>query len=153
MPSIFSIRFTLNNIAGWSLAPELKDYFAGLVSGKNLKLAVCNGPLSPLTQYCDLFLNGTSIRDMLMDSFPECCACACAYPEARRLPAGTTETVFVTYVVSPGKFYVQIEADSKLLDDLMYKLEQVSGGAGKLTSGQLRPNMPCIALYEMDRKW
>lgn len=150
VPNIFSIRFTLNGISGWNVSQEMKDYFGGLVANKSLKLRVCKGPLSPLTQYCDLFLNGTCIREILSGVFPE--SCEVLYLEPKQLQIKAKETVVVPFVESPSKFFVQIESDEKLLDELMQKVEQASKTAAGLSHGQMRKEMPCIALYD-DQKW
>ncbi|XP_058803778.1 maternal protein tudor [Phymastichus coffea] len=150
VPNIFSIRFTLNGISNWTVSHEMKDYFGGLVANKNLKLRVCKGPLSPLTQYCDLYLNGKNVRDILSEVFPE--SCELFYPEPKQLQLGSKETVMVPFVESTAKFFVQIESDEKLLDDIMQQIEQASRTAATLSHAQMRKDMPCIALYE-DKKW
>ncbi|XP_011501668.1 PREDICTED: maternal protein tudor [Ceratosolen solmsi marchali] len=151
IPNIFSIRFTLSGIMNWVVNNEMKDYFRDLVYNKKLKLRVCQGPMSPLTQYCELFLNGKNLKDTLSETFPE--LCQLIYSEPRHMKNGTREVVFVTHVESIVQFFIQIESDRKLLEEVMKKIEKVSKTAAKLTLAETYPDMPCIALYEADQNW
>ncbi|OXU22838.1 hypothetical protein TSAR_002680 [Trichomalopsis sarcophagae] len=151
IPNIFSIRFTLSGIINWTVTPEMKDYFGGLVSNENLKLRVCKGPMSPLTQYCELYLRGKNIKDMLSETFPD--SCEFVYNEPKRLQEGTKEMVFVSFVQSVTKFFIQIERDLKFLDDVMDRIELISKTAAKVNPAKIHPEMPCIALYDLDKKW
>ncbi|KAJ8683607.1 hypothetical protein QAD02_019399, partial [Eretmocerus hayati] len=151
IPSVFSIRFTLSGIMNWSVTEELKDHFGGLVAGKMLKLKVCRGPMSPLTQYCELFLGSKNIKEPLSQMYPE--VCQPAYIEAKKLPLGSVEAVFVTYVETTAKFFVQIEKDSNQLNQLMDRVDQSSEVADKLTKAQVHNGMPCIARYSQDQQW
>jgi hypothetical protein len=151
IPNIFSIRFTLNGIMNWVISNEIKEYFADLVYNKKLKLRVCQGPMSPLTQYCELFLNDKNLKDILSESFPD--LCKFIYSEPRPLINGIREVVFVSHVDSIAQFFIQIESDVKLLEEVMNKIEKASKTAAKLTGTQIYPDMPCIALYEADQNW
>lgn len=129
----------------------MKDYFGGLVSNENLKLRVCKGPMSPLTQYCELYLHGKNIKDLLSAAFPD--SCEFVYNEPKRLQEGTKEMVFVSFVESVTKFFIQIERDLKFLDEVMDRIELISKTASKVNPTKIHPEMPCIALYDMDKKW
>lgn len=129
----------------------MKDYFQNLVWDKSLKIKVCKGPMSPLTQYCDLYLQDQSVKEMLLKAFPG--ACELVYPEAKQLPVGSKEEVYVTFVESTSKFFVQLEKDYKLLDDLMAQIESYSKIAPRINSTQLQNATSCIALYDQDNKW
>ncbi|XP_023246268.1 maternal protein tudor isoform X2 [Copidosoma floridanum] len=151
VPNVFSIRFTLSGITNWTVSEEMKDYFAGLVSDENLTLVVCKGPMSPLTQYCDLFLKGKCIRDILCQNFPD--QCRTTYRDPKNLQKGSTENVFVTYVIDPTKFFVQLESDAKLLDEVLDQIERYARTAENISPSQIYNGMPCIALYDGDHRW
>lgn len=129
----------------------MKDYFQNLVWDKSLKMKVCKGPMSPLTQYCDLYLQNQCVKDLLLEAFPD--ACESVFPEAKQLPLGSREEVYVTFVESTSKFFVQIEKNFKLLEDLMAQIEIESKTAPVIKPTQLREAMCCIALYDQDGKW
>ena len=117
-----------------------------------MKLRVCKGPMSPLTQYCDLFgQNGQNVKEILIENFPD--LCVITYPEPKRLQNGARETVYVSFVECITKFYIQLESDARLLEEVMMKIELMSSSAPKLVSAKVRPEMPCIALYDADQKW
>ena len=95
--NMFYIRFTLSGIINWKITEELKDYFNGLVHDVDLEFTVCEGPESPLIQYCHLYKNGKNIKDVLKDV------------EEGKLYKFGSENI--------RKFYVQIESEAKKLDD------------------------------------
>lgn len=151
-PNAYSIRFTLDGSTEWEITPEIKDYFEGLVVNKRLQLKVCNGPQWPLVQYCELFADGESLKNILIKNFPE--LSPFVYCEPKLLANGQKEIVFVSYIESTLKFFVQIEKEySKFSNELLGNLEKAAQNAPRLSLKNMHNNMPCLALYHMDRNW
>lgn len=71
LENVFSIKFTLNRIRNWNITQDIKDYFQNLVNNKILKIKICGGPLSPVVQYCELYLEGRNIENIITEAFSD----------------------------------------------------------------------------------
>lgn len=150
-PKVLSIRFTLSGLKELNVTQEMKQYFTELVHRKVLVLHVRPPEGPPLIQYGDLYDNNVNIKDMLKKAFPPPAAAlpiTHSYPQLKRLSKDVQEIVFVTYVESCRKFFVQLESGSKSLDSIMAALSQYANTAAFLSIEQLKSGLPCAALYE-----
>ncbi|KAL7301892.1 hypothetical protein TKK_0005492 [Trichogramma kaykai] len=150
-PTVYSIRFSLSGCSDSTLTQDLKDYFAGLVYDQDLRLKVCKGPMTPLIQYCELLVGGENVKNKLMSVFPD--LCTVDYPEPKPFEHGQKVTVFVPYIESTLKFYVQYDKDAQLLDEVMSKVDKAAQTAPRIANDQIHAKMPCIALYDLDKVW
>ena len=73
----------------------------------------------------------------------------------KKLNVGTTENVFVSYVVTAQEFYCQLSKESDKLNILMNNLEENYGNQppGKDSLVSLVPGVPCAAKYSVDGGW
>lgn len=64
---VMATRFTLSGTRNTQYTNEMKDYFKLLVTDKLLYLKVTPNEGNPLKQYCELFLDGQNVKDLLME--------------------------------------------------------------------------------------
>ncbi|XP_012223207.2 maternal protein tudor isoform X2 [Linepithema humile] len=150
-PKVLSIRFTLSGLKELNVTQEMKQYFTELVHRKVLVLHVRPPEGPPLIQYGDLYDNNVNIKDMLKKAFPPPAAAmpiTHSYPQLRRLSKDIQEIVYVSYVESCKRFFVQLENGIRSLDSIMAGLTQYANTAAVLNIEQLKPGLPCAALYE-----
>lgn len=153
-PKVLSIRFTLSGLKELNITQEMKDFFKELVSRKSLLLHVRPPEGPPLIQYGDLYDNCTNVKEILKKAFPApSTALITVYPllQLRRLTKDTQEVVHVSFVESCKKFFVQLDSGTKSLESIMFGLAQFANTAPLFNITQLRPGLPCAALY--DSQW
>ncbi|KAG5320463.1 TUD protein, partial [Pseudoatta argentina] len=153
-PKVLSIRFTLSGLKELIITQEMKEYFKELVYRRLLILHVRPPEGPPLIQYGDLYDNGVNVKDLLKKAFPEPAAIVpitYSYPQLRRLTKDFQEVVYVSYVESCKKFFVQLDSGVKSLESIMAGLAQYAKTASTLNIAQLKAGQPCAALY--DSQW
>ncbi|KYN20203.1 Maternal protein tudor [Trachymyrmex cornetzi] len=153
-PKVLSIRFTLSGLKELIITQEMKEYFKELVYRRLLILHVRPPEGPPLIQYGDLYDNGVNVKDLLKKAFPEPAAMVpitYSYPQLRRLTKDFQEVVYVSYVESCKKFFVQLDSGVKSLESIMAGLTQYAKTASTLNIAQLKAGQPCAALY--DSQW
>lgn len=155
-PRVLSIRFTLSGVHELNVTDKMKEYFKQIVSGKLLVLHVRPPEGPPLVQYGDLYDNGKNIKDILREAFPTLTIVSSvhssfAYQEPKELSKGTTEIVYISFVESCRKFFVQIENYISSLELIMNSLADFCTTAPTLSLAQLKIGLPCAALY--DNQW
>ncbi|CAL7945702.1 unnamed protein product [Xylocopa violacea] len=152
-PRVLSIRFTLSGVHELNATDEMKAYFKQIVSGKPLVLHVRPPEGPPLVQYGDLYDNGKNIKDILRQVFPTPVRVISpfVYQEPKKLSKGVEEIVYVSFVESCKKFFVQLESNAKSLELIMNSLAEFCRTAPALNLAQLKIGLPCAALY--DNQW
>ncbi|XP_018353793.1 PREDICTED: maternal protein tudor-like isoform X3 [Trachymyrmex septentrionalis] len=153
-PKVLSIRFTLSGLKELIITQEMKEYFKELVYRRLLILHIRPPEGPPLIQYGDLYDNGVNVKDLLKKAFPEPAAMVpitYSYPQLRRLTKDFQEVVYVSYVESCKKFFVQLDSGVKSLESIMAGLTQYAKTASTLNIAQLKAGQPCAALY--DSQW
>ncbi|XP_076751739.1 protein tudor [Xylocopa sonorina] len=152
-PRVLSIRFTLSGVHELNATDEMKAYFKQIVSGKPLVLHVRPPEGPPLVQYGDLYDNGKNIKDILRQVFPTPVRVISpfVYQEPKKLSKGVEEIVYVSFVESCKKFFVQLESNAKSLELIMNSLTDFCRTAPTLNLAQLKIGLPCAALY--DNQW
>ncbi|XP_014478410.1 PREDICTED: maternal protein tudor-like isoform X3 [Dinoponera quadriceps] len=152
-PKVLSIRFTLSGLKELNITQEMKDYFKELVSRKLLCLQVRPPEGPPLIQYGDLYDNGVNIKDILKKAFPVPATVPMmySYPQLQRLSKDAQEVVYVSFVESCKKFFVQLDIGAKSLESIMIGLAQYAKTASAFNVAQLKVGLPCAALY--DSEW
>ncbi|KYN07032.1 Maternal protein tudor [Cyphomyrmex costatus] len=153
-PKVLSIRFTLSGLKELIITQEMKEYFKELVYRRLLILHVRPPEGPPLIQYGDLYDNGVNIKDLLKKAFPEpvtMVPVTYSYPQLKRLAKDFQEVVYVSYVESCKKFFVQLDSGVKSLESIMAGLTQYTKTASTLNIAQLKTGQPCAALY--DSQW
>ncbi|KAG8187346.1 hypothetical protein JTE90_011708 [Oedothorax gibbosus] len=70
------------------------------------------------------------------------------------IPLNACRNVYVSYVVSPSEFYVQIDEESNKLDELMKAIEETytNNNLEELNINKLAVDTPCCAMFE-DGVW
>ena len=61
---------------------------------------------------------------LISENFPE--SYALVYPNYKNFKEGTNEIVFVSFVESTMKFFVQLESETKMLEETMDNIKQIS---------------------------
>ncbi|XP_043528680.1 tudor domain-containing 6-like isoform X6 [Frieseomelitta varia] len=157
-PRVLSIRFTLSGVHELNVTDKMKEYFKQIVSGKLLVLHVRPPEGPPLVQYGDLYDDGKNIKDILRQAFPTLTIVSSvhssfhsAYQEPKKLSKGVTEIVYISFVESCRKFFVQIENYISSLELIMNSLADFCTTAPTLSLAQLKIGLPCAALY--DNQW
>ena len=157
-PRVLSIRFTLSGVHELNVTDKMKEYFKQIVSGKLLVLHVRPPEGPPLVQYGDLYDDGKNIKDILRQAFPTLTMVSSvhssfhsAYQEPKKLSKGVTEIVYISFVESCRKFFVQIENYISSLELIMNSLADFCTTAPTLSLAQLKIGLPCAALY--DNQW
>ncbi|KAL0117558.1 hypothetical protein PUN28_010395 [Cardiocondyla obscurior] len=153
-PKVLSIRFTLSGLKELNITDEMKTYFKNLVYRRLLVLHVCPPEGPPLIQYGDLYDNGINVKDILKKAFPApttTMPIIYSYPQLQRLSKDIQTVVYVSYVESCKKFFVQLDNGIKSLESIMVALTQYAKTASSLNITQLKSGLPCAALY--DSQW
>lgn len=155
-PKVLSIRFTLSGVNELKVTDEMKEYFKQVVTGKLLILHVRPPEGPPLVQYGDLYDNGKNIKDVLRQAFPNPpvvtpAATTFGYQEPQKFSKGAEDIVYVSFVESCTKFFVQLDNNVKSLESIMNCLSEFCKTAPTLSLTQLRIGLPCAALY--DNQW
>lgn len=110
----FANRFAL---AGYEdlgpISDRCTDYFKALVLNNELELIVTPNDSPMFVQYCDLFLNGQSVLQMLKEKLSE----NPTYPPP--IPLTENDFVVIRYIESPKKFFVQRTANIAEYETMM----------------------------------
>ncbi|XP_008556334.1 maternal protein tudor isoform X2 [Microplitis demolitor] len=149
-PQALSIIFTLSGVRELTVTKEMKNYFKELVLGKVLTLVVMPREDSPLMHYGNLFLDGKSVLQLLLEAFPDS---AIKFPEAPRLTAGTRENVHVSYVHACSKFFVQLAKNVLDMESLSNHLIECVKIAPPIKASNIRPGLKCLAHSSADSEW
>ena len=153
---VMAIRFALSGLTNLDINNELKSYFINLVTEKLLCLKVTLPEGPPLKQYCELYLEGRSIYQLLLEKkkmelqqpvFLD-------YQPYATLSAGRKEVVKVSYVDHLSNFYVQLLINREALNSVMLAVDSTCTSTSRqLRENELRPGLPCCSLYREDEKW
>ncbi|XP_057327962.1 maternal protein tudor-like isoform X2 [Microplitis mediator] len=149
-PQALSIIFTLSGVRELTVTKEMKNYFKELVLGKILTLVVMPREDSPLMHYGNLFIDGKSVLQLLLEAFPDS---AIKFPEAPRLTAGTRENVHVSYVHACSKFFVQLAKNVLDMEALSNHLIECVKIAPPIKASTIRPGLKCLAHSSADSEW
>lgn len=144
--SIFAMRFALYGSKELEpVTPEIKAYFRSLVMDHELQLTVMpvDGPM--FLQYCNLFYNGHSVLDLLLNKIRECPTFA------PPLPLVENEFVVIRYVETPKKFFIQQTQNIMKYETMMDKLMVYCQTAPTVKTP--RKGMACAAKYNQDQDW
>lgn len=114
----FAIKFSLSGCKDLELNPQVKTKFRDLVLLQEVQLRVTplDGP--PLYQYCELYLNGKNVLEILENSF----TAQIRYMEP--LPLENNEMIIVRFINSPKDFYVQKLSTLTNFDKMMDALNK-----------------------------
>lgn len=148
-PRVLAFRFCLSGIKKMTVDEDLKQVFHTLVHNKVLTLRVTAPEDPPLVQYCELFLNGHNIRDILKSNDPSTL-------QFESIPTSNIAgrlKVIVSFVDSCTKFFVQLAEYSEKLNEVMDLVDQHCTNATSLQFHEIKNGMPCCAMYPDDRKW
>lgn len=148
-PSVFALRFCLSGIKDLTITEELKQNFFSLVSDKVLTLKVVPSEGPPIIQYCELYLNGHSVRDILKSN-------DLSSIKFQKIPLSTLTgnmNIIVSYVDSCTNFFVQLSSTYQELDVLMTQIQQHCINASSLMFHEIKHGMVCCAYYSEDEKW
>ncbi|XP_077292792.1 tudor domain containing protein [Arctopsyche grandis] len=148
-PSVFALRFCLSGIQDLTITDEIKQNFFSLVSDKVLTLKVVPSEGPPIIQYCELYLNGHSIRDILKSN-------DLSSIKFEKIPLSTLKgnmNIVVSYVDSCTNFFVQLSSTYQELDVLMTQVQQHCISAPSLMFHEIKHGMVCCAYYSEDEKW
>ncbi|XP_049859923.1 tudor domain-containing 6-like isoform X2 [Schistocerca gregaria] len=149
-----ALRYSLAGIRDIPLNDDLKDEFKKIVLDKLLKMKVVNPEGPPVKQYCELYVDGKSVKDLLLEKL-RVQQLSKGYKKMPLPAVGLVENVYVSYVESVSSFYVQLEANVSGLTNIMNYLAsycnrtQVHG----FSPTQLQVGMPCCALFANDGRW
>ncbi|XP_047110346.1 uncharacterized protein LOC124787630 [Schistocerca piceifrons] len=149
-----ALRYSLAGIRDIPLNDDLKDEFKKIVLDKLLKMKVVNPEGPPVKQYCELYVDGKSVKDLLLEKL-RVQQLSKGYKKMALPAVGLVENVYVSYVESVSSFYVQLEANVSGLTNIMNYLAsycnrtQVQG----FSPAQLQVGMPCCALFANDGRW
>ncbi|KAL5285683.1 TDRD6 family protein [Megaselia abdita] len=137
----FSIKFSLTGCKSLELTPQVKTKFRDLVLLQEVKLKVTplDGP--PLYQYCELYVKGQNVLEILQNSF----GTQQRYNEPP--PLVNNEKIIVRLINSPRDFYVQklntLKNFHKMMDSLNLYCKQNHTQLQFFKKG-----MPCALFYE-----
>lgn len=139
--STFSIKLSLTGCKDLEVTPQVTTKFRDLVLLQEIKLKVTpiDGP--PLYQYCELYLNGKSVLEILQSNFSE----QIRYADPPAIE--NNEMVIVRYITSPRDFYVQkistLESFEKMMDALYLYCKRNHKPLQFFKKG-----VPCALFYE-----
>lgn len=66
-----ALRFTLANIRGQVFSDNVKAFFKQQVTDKQVVIKVTPPEASPLKQYCEMYIEGRNVKQMIMDKVLE----------------------------------------------------------------------------------
>lgn len=137
----FSIKFSLTGCKDLEISPQVTTKFRDLVLLQEVQLKVTplDGP--PLYQYCELYLNGKNVLEILQSSF----TAQIRYTEP--LPIENNEMVIVRFINSPRDFYVQKLSTMPSFEKMMDALNEYC----KLNCKPLqyyKKGLPCGIFYD-----
>ncbi|XP_059473656.1 maternal protein tudor-like isoform X2 [Neocloeon triangulifer] len=134
--------------------PEVNQKFAQIAgSSSSLMLAVVPPDGPPLSQYCNLKVDGKNILDLLLEEANK----PLAY-ETRTLSSKTSYDVMVSFVdiestSMPWEFYVQLLSECDSIDATVSSLECYCSSANIPEARHLKPNNAVLAQYQLDGNW
>lgn len=146
-PCVFALRFSLSGIMGLQITEEIKNEFYEIVNNKVLTLRVVPPEGPPLIQYCELSLNGDSVKDMLLQK---------QNPSFLKIDPSSIageHSVLVSYVDSCTKFFIQLSDNIDALNTMMEAVEVYCQNAQPLLYHQVKYGMVCCALFPDDQNW
>ena len=68
---VMATRFTLSGTRNTQYTNEMKDHFKKIVTDKLLTLKVTPTEGNPLKQYCELFLDGKNVKELLQEKLKQ----------------------------------------------------------------------------------
>ncbi|XP_054285717.1 maternal protein tudor-like isoform X2 [Macrosteles quadrilineatus] len=146
-PKVMSHRFTLANIKDITYTEEEKMMFKNLVANaRDLTMTVTPPEANPLKQYCELFLHCKNIKT-IMAELSQSQHFYLRYSPVSSPLKGSQEKVFVSYVVNPGRFYVQLDKNDYSLNQVMKYVADHCSRAPHVPLSNQRPGEPCCALF------
>ncbi|KAL1128881.1 hypothetical protein AAG570_013415 [Ranatra chinensis] len=141
-PSL-ALQFSLAKLRGVNVTNAMKATFRQLVEGREVSITVTQPEENPLLQFCDMFIDGSNVRDMLvlelsyMPQYP---------PQERNI------TVVASFLESPYRFYVQYANEEHTLKTIQSTLAEYCPGARRGCRNIL-VGTPLCALYPVDNSW
>lgn len=153
-PKSMALRFALSGIRNITVSEEVKELFKKIVLGKVLKLKVVSPEGPPVKQYCELYLDGKSVKEILHESIISQ-QLSSNFTKMVLPNAGESASVVVSYVENINNFFVQLETNlsdlTRLMNFVSSYCSSSSGDHFKMT--ELQVGMPCCALYNVDDQW
>lgn len=132
---------------------HLKDALADLILEKELMMKVLSITKSQVT--VELLEGSQSITDLLKQQVMSGVSGGglVTLIPAKKIPMYAMVKAFVSVVLTPSKFYIQLAGIDEELDSLMSRITSVYAKGDIPTITKPTVGMDCVALYQEDQQW